>query len=305
MKGRPQDAMDVGIVHFMAFPEVLKYESQVVPTLEKLCADDDFQVVEVAPIKDSAVRAQAIDVVRKSGNKVSVAAQPILLGEQLDLSSCDPDVRLKAVRRVREITHEAAEWQACDLAVLSGPDPGEDKRADAAAWLVTSVKEICEFGRRNRGTPIALESFDRVSYGKNCLIGPTDEAVRLVKRVYGYYLTFGLLLDLSHLPLLAESPGQAVNAAAPYLRHVHLGNAVTRHANHPAYGDNHPPFGIPEGDNGVDEVAAFLKALLDIGYVAEGKHNIVSFEVKPYGDMTSESVIANCKETLDAAWAAL
>ena len=94
MKGRPQDAMDVGIVHFMAFPEVLKYESQVVPTLEKLCADDDFQVVEVAPIKDSAVRAQAIDVVRKSGNKVSVAAQPILLGEQLDLSSCDPDVRI-------------------------------------------------------------------------------------------------------------------------------------------------------------------------------------------------------------------
>jgi hypothetical protein len=39
--------------------------------------------------------------------------------------------------------------------------------------------------------------------------------------------------------------------------------------------------------------------------VAPGGDNIVSFEVKPYGEQTSDEVIANAKETLDAAWAAL
>lgn len=305
MKGRPQQFMDVGIVHFMAFPEVMQDEAQVVPTLDKLCADDYFQVVEVASIKDSAVRQHAIETVRRSGRRVCVGAQPALLGERLDLSSCDPDARLKAVDRVREVIQEASEWRARGLAILSGPDPGEDKRAEATGWLVTSLKEICEFARRSGGVPVVLESFDRAPYGKNCLIGPTGEATGVARRVNPYYAAFGLLLDLSHLPLLGESPEDAVNAAVPYLRHAHVGNCVTRHSDHPAYGDNHPAFGIAEGENGADEVAAFLKALLDIGYIALGNHNIVSFEVKPYGDQTSESVIANCKETLDAAWAAL
>jgi len=64
-------------------------------------------------------------------------------------------------------------------------------------------------------------------------------------------------------------------------------------------------FGIPEGENGVEELAEFLRVLIEIGYVAPGKNSIVSFEVKPYGDQSSEEVIANAKEALDAAWKAL
>lgn len=305
MRGRPQDCMRVGIVHFMAFPEVMKGEGPVVETLETLCGDDYFQVVEVTRIKDAETRQRAIEVVGKSGRTAAFGAQPVILGGKLDLNSLDPRVRQAAVDAMRNALSEAIEWKAGGFAVMAGPDPGEKKRTNAKAMLCASLKELCEISRRAGGPAVLLETFDRVPYGKNCLIGPTDEAVDIARQVYPFYLRFGLMVDLSHLPLLGEAPEQAIKTAGERLRHVHIGNCVMRDAGHPAYGDNHPAFGISEGENGVDELAAFLKALLDAGYVGAGKRNIVSFEVKPFGDQTSEAVIANAKETLDAAWAAL
>ena len=305
MQGRPQDYMKVGVIHFMAFPEVMKGEGPVVETLERLCADDYFQAVEVTQVKDPAVRARAIEVAREAGKTVAFGAQPILLGGKLDLNSLDADARQVAVDAARGALDEAIEWGACGFAVLSGPDPGEEKRDEARAMLIASLKEICEFSRRKKGPPVLLETFDRVPYGKNCLIGPTDEAAEIADKVYPFYLDFGLMVDLSHLPLLSESPETCIAAAGQHLKHVHIGNCVMRDESHPAYGDNHPVFGIPEGENGMDELAAFLKALLDAGYLGKGGENIVSFEVKPFGDQTSDEAIANAKETLDAAWAAL
>ena len=55
-------------------------------------------------------------------------------------------------------------------------------------------------------------------------------------------------------------------------------------------------------------LVAFLISLRDLGYVAAGKKNIVAFEVRPHGvheKDTSEGVIANAKQTLEKAWAAL
>ncbi len=305
MKGRPQDYMDVGIVHFMAFPEVMKDDGPIVETLEALCRDDYFQVVEVSTVKDPQTRRHAIETVRRSNKKAAFGAHPIILGGKLNLNDTEPTARQAALDAIRKCLAEATEWGACGLVVMSGPDPGENGRAEAMAMLCASLKEICEHSRQSSGPPVVLETFDRVAYGKNCLIGPTTDAVQVARQVQPFFLDFGLILDLGHLPLLGEDPPQAVKIALPYLRHIHIGNCVMRHKSHPAYGDNHPSFGIPEGENGVDELAAFLKALLDAGYIGEDKHNIVSFEVKPFAEQTSEQVIANAKETLDAAWSGL
>ena len=86
---------------------------------------------------------------------------------------------------------------------------------------------------------------------------------------------------------------------------MHIGNCVKRHAGHPAYGDNHPVFGIAEGEVGVDELAEFLRRLIQAGYLSRETRRIVSFEVKPFGDQKPEDVIRNAKETLDAAWKAV
>ncbi|MEE9399125.1 MAG: hypothetical protein V3V23_02555, partial [Dehalococcoidales bacterium] len=111
--------------------------------------------------------------------------------------------------------------------------------------------------------------------------------------------------DLSHLPLMGESSDYALSAAKDYLTHVHIGNCVLKDKNHPAYGDKHPPFGIAGGENDVEEVRLFLKILMDIGYLGEGKQNVVAFEVKPLDGESSEVVIANAKRTLMEAWARL
>ena len=305
MKGRPQDYMDVGLVHFMAFPEVIKGEGPVVDTLQTVCNDDYFQVVEVTCIKDAAERKHAIDLVKGAGKKVGFGAQPPLLIGKHDLNALDAGTRQAAVDTVRACLEEANEWGAQGLALLSGKDPGEEKRYDAMAMLNASLKEICEFSRRSSGMPIILETFDRVPYGKNCLIGPTEQAAEIADRVYPYYFFFGLLLDLSHLPMLGETPDHALKTATPYLRSAHIGNCVMNDENHPAYGDEHPVFETEGGENGVDELAAFLKALLDVDYIGEGMHNTVTIEVKPYGEQTSDEAIAGSKKTLDAAWAAL
>ncbi len=305
MNGRPQDCMSVGMIHFMAFPEAMKPGGPVVETLQKLCADDYFSVVEVTSVKDAETRRRAIEVAQKSGRTILFGAQPVLLGGKLNLNALEARERQKAVDAVRACLAEAIEWKAQGLAVLSGPMPAPQHRDIAKAMLIASLKELCEVSRRLNGPPLRLESFDSVPYGKNCLIGATGDAAELADKVAAFYPSFGLTLDLSHLPLLNETPDQAIGAAQGTLRHVHIGNCVMRDPAHPAYGDNHPVFGCPGGENDVRELTAFLKALFEAGYVAPGGRNVVSFEIKPYGNQTGDDVIANAKKTLDAAWAAL
>jgi len=305
MEGRPQDQMTIGLIHFMAYPEVMKGEGPIVETLRAICEDDYFSAVEVTTVKDPGVRKEAIAVARAAKMRVGFGAQPVLLGGGHNLNSDDPTVRRQAVDAVRAAMDEAAEWGAEAVAVLSGKDPGEDRREVEKSFLVASLKELCEHSRTRETPPLLLETFDRVEFGKNCLIGPSEEAEVVARQVAIYYDDFGLMLDLSHLPLLGETSEHALKTTSQFLKHVHIGNCVMKQADHPAYGDSHPMFAIPEGENGVSELTEFLRVLIEIGYVGRGTGNIVSFEVKPFGDQTAQEVVQNAKETLDAAWAAL
>jgi sugar phosphate isomerase/epimerase len=295
--------MKVGLVHFMAFPETGGGEGPLLETLRRVCEDDYFGAVEVTAVRDPGIRKEAAAMCSEHGMKVAFGAQPILLGGKLSLNVTDLIQRREATDVSKRAIDEAIEWGAVGVAFLSGPDPGPEEREAQRTYLTASLKELCEHSRICEGPPVLLEVFDRIGLGKNCLIGPTPEAVSLARHVSAYYPRFGLMIDLSHLPLLGERPEDALRPAAPWLRHAHIGNCVKRDASHPAYGDNHPMFGIPEGEVGVRELVEFLRVLHDIGYIGRGMSNIVSFEIKPFGEQTGEEVIANAKETLDAAWA--
>lgn len=303
MDGKPQDCMSVGLVSFMAFPELLEGDGPAVEALERVCGDDYFGAVEVTAIHDRDVRRRAVSAVKDSGKRAFFAAQPILLRGGHSLNSQDPAARRAAVDACRRALDEAVEWGARDMAVVSGPDPGPERRELERSYLMASLKEICEYSRSCRGPAVVLETFDRAAFARNRLVGPTADAILVARRVAPYFARFGLLMDLSHLPLLEEEAEEALAAAAQYLKHVHIGNCVKRAPDHPAYGDEHPVFGVPEGENGKEELAAFMRALLKIGYIGPGGDAVVSFEVKPFGDQTGEDVIRNCRETLDAAWA--
>ena len=298
---------DVGIIHFMAYPQCAKGDGPILETLGKICADDYFTLVEITWITDPEVRKAAKALIAQSGMKCVYGSQPPLLSRKLSLNDPDEASRRKAVDQVKANIDEAAEMGCAGLSFLSGKYPGAAGKARGLELLYESVTEICEYAQGKGNLPIALETFDQVEYGKNALIGPTVDAVSFAEKVKAKYPNFGLLLDLSHMPLLGESAKEMLIPARDVLVHVHIGNCVMRDSSHPAYGDNHPCFGIPGGENGVAELAAFLDCLFGIGYLGGETIRPISFEVKPvaaFGE-TSEIVIANSKRVLSKAWALL
>lgn len=296
---------DVGLIHFMAYPQTIKGEGPILETLAKICEDDYFTLVEITWIKDPEVRKAAKAMLQQAGMKYAFGAQPTLLTQKLNLNDPDDTGRARAVAQIKQSIDEAAEMEACGLAFLSGRDPGDADREKGLQLLYESVCEICDYARAKGDMPIALETFDQLDFGKNTILGPTRDAVAFAERVRSRCPNFGLMVDLSHQPLLGETAEQMLGTAKDVLAHVHIGNCVMKDPSHPAYGDEHPRFGIPGGENGVPELAEFLRTLLEIGYLDGKTVRPLSFEVKPiaaFGE-TSEIVIANAKRTLNKAWA--
>jgi len=294
--------MKVGLIHFMAYPQVMKGEGPILETLQKIAEDDFFTAVEVSWIKNEKVRDKAKKLLEISHLTVAYGAQPRLLINNLNLNSFDEAERQEAVDEVIAGVDEAYEIGAKALAFLSGKDPGGEEREQARKLLVSSIKEICEYAKSKGDLGITLEVFDR-EIDKKCLIGPANEAKMVAEEVRKEFDNFGLMVDLSHLPLLGETPAQAIMPIKDYLVHAHMGNCILKDKEHPGYGDQHPRFGIKGGENDVEELTEYLKVLLDIGFLNHKNPPIVSFEVKPLSGETSEVVIVNAKRVLREAWA--
>ncbi|HUT33817.1 MAG TPA: TIM barrel protein [Planctomycetota bacterium] len=294
-----------GIIHFMLWPQTMGGEGPIAETIKRLAADADFEAIEVTRINDPTARAHVRATLETARMTVAFGAQPILLGGKLDLNAPGDADRAAAIEAVQQAIDQAAELGAVGLAVLSGPDPGEAGRKVATDRLVDSLKWLSDYAARTGNLPIVLETFDRVPFGKNCLIGPNAEAAEVARRVRRDFPSFGLMIDLSHLPLQGETPQQAAAATREFLVHAHMGNCVMRDPPHEAYGDNHPRFGVPGGENDVAELADYLRALLDAGFLSHARRPILSFEVKPLKGESVEALVAGSKRTLAAAWAAV
>jgi sugar phosphate isomerase/epimerase len=301
----------IGIIHPMAYPEAAKGDGSVVlESLEYLLRDDFFTAIEITRIKDPELRRQARQMLDTAHVDVIFAGQPPLLGQKLSLNDRGEAGRKKAIDECKLSVDMAYEMGARILAVLSGPDPGDADRERALDLLVDSLKQICAYAQEkgeDYQLAVSLENFDR-TIDKRCLIGPTPLAAQVASAVKEHYSNIGLTIDLSHQPLLGENPHDMVIAAIDHLIHVHIGNCLTSEREHPAYGDQHPRFGIPGGENDVPQVARFIEALIYAGYFKKNvptARPVVSFEVKPLPGEKPELVIANAKRVLREAWARL
>jgi sugar phosphate isomerase/epimerase len=293
----------LGLVHFMAFPETMHDESLILPTLEKVAGDPDFRAVEIKLIENENLLEPVRSMLTASGLDLTLAAQPSILNDLLDLGSLDQSARKRALEVLKRHVDQALQLKAEAVAILSGPDPGGEKeRAEALSRTADLITELCEYSRSLSGPSVILEIFDR-GVDKKALVGPADIAARLCEMVCARGVgNFGILVDLSHLPLLGESPRQAIEPLQSYLRAAHLGNAVLKEE-HPLYGDQHPGFGTPEGINKVPELRDFIHELKNIGFLKRRHPPVVSFEIKPAPGEKSEWVIACAKRTLLRAWA--
>ncbi len=295
--------MKVGLIHFMAYPETSKGEGPILETLRRILLDDYFTAVEIAWIKDPETRRKARRMLETSKVTIAYGAHPRLLSTGLNLNDLAEDGRQKALATCKEGIDEACELGAVGFAFLSGKYP-ETKKQEAFDRLVDSTGELCTYAKTKGNMKVVLEVFDH-TIDKKSLIGPADLARKLAEAVTRKHSNFGLLVDLSHIPLVGESATEAILPVREYLVQAHLGNCVMGHPTQPAYGDQHPRFGFPGGKNDVEQVLDFLKVLKDIHFLNTQNPPIVSFEIKPFGDDDPDLVIANAKRTLNEAWARL
>jgi sugar phosphate isomerase/epimerase len=292
--------MKVGLIHFMAYPATMKGEGPIVESIRKIACDAYFNAIEISWIKDAKAKEEVKKILAASHLTVAYGGQPRLLTTGLNINDTNEEGRLQAVATLREGIDEAGELGAVGFAFLSGKYE-ENRKEEAYRALVQSTKELCSYARSKGNIRVVHEIFD-YDIDKKSLVGPTELAKRYAAEIRREYDNFGLMVDLSHIPLLRETAAAAILPVKDYLVHAHIGNCVVKSPDLPGYGDMHPRFGFPGGENDVDEVAEFLKVLLQIGFLNENNPPIVSFEVKPFGDEDPEIVIANAKRTLNMAW---
>ena len=301
--------MNVGTIHFMSFPEVMKGDGPVTETLEKILANDFFTAVEITTIKDLSVRETAMKMLKSSHVVSAYGAQPVLLSNKLNINSLIEEERQKAVDQIKKCIDEASFLGTKGVAVLSGPHPGKEFEAEAIQKLLQSLEDLCSYSEKHK-LRFELETFD-YDVDKKCLIGKSELAAYVAKEVKKKFSNFGLILDLSHFPLQYEQTKIALKNCAEYTTHLHIGNCVLKDKNHPAYGDQHPRFGVEGGENDIEQVTEFFAALFELGWLKEDNNlkpenkPIVSFEVKPMAGENSDIVLANSIRVFKAAWSSL
>jgi len=297
---------DIGIVSFMAYPEIGQGKGPVVQSIKKIAADPFFSLIEIAHIEDAIIREEVKKILTASSIRVSFGAHPAIFGQKLNMNSADDKIRDKSVDILQRLIDEAYQMNAESFVFVSGPRSTEASLESQLEMIKLSIDKLCSYSLKKAKEygkdliDMILETFDHKPFAKNRLIGPTDIAVELAKSIRVKHKNFGLLLDLSHLPILGEDYRDSLLKAKEYIKHIHIGNCILKDKDHIAYGDEHPRFCIDKGEIFTGQLAGFIKTLDKIGYLLDPK-NAISFEVKPLKGEDPDITIAGSKRVLLSA----
>lgn len=292
--------MKVGIILHVSYPGLGGGDGPILECLEKICEDDYFEAVEVARMNDPGVRKRAAQMIAAAHMVSAYGGQSRTLSAGLNINHLDEAQRAMAVGTLKEGIDEAYEMGCAGFSFLSGRYE-EDTKEQSYVQLLKSTRELCAYAGARGTMPVCCEVFD-YDIDKKALIGPASLAARYGREMRRDHGNFGLLVDLSHIPMIHETVEESILPVKDYIIHAHMGNTVIKSPECEAYGDNHPRFGFPDSENDVKELAEYLLTLMDIGFLNEEKRPIVSFEVKPWKDEPPGLVIANAKRTLNQAW---
>ena len=294
-----QSYCKIGIVHPMIFPATAKGEGPIYDTIKRIACDEYFDGIEITRILNPQERARVVRLLHTSKLTPFFAGQPALLTQGQNINDLDENKRLQAIQTIKDAIDMAKEIGSKGVGYLSGKYEESTKEQSYQA-LIKSTKELCDYAQ-GKDIMLVLEIFD-YDIDKKSLIGPTKLAKKLADEITKNHKNFGLMVDLSHIPMYYESIAEAVEPIKEYIVHAHIGNTVIKNADCVGYGDHHQYFGFPNGENDVPQVKEFLEALLKIGYLNKQTRPFLSFEIKPWEDDDPELVIINAKRVLNRAW---
>ncbi|SDD02403.1 Sugar phosphate isomerase/epimerase [Paenibacillus sp. UNCCL117] len=290
--------MRLGINHHLLFPQTFESVDDHVKTLPFVLEHPAFEVVDMFILQGGGVEEAERAMVLESG-KEPVYNCPLMTGEGRNPHHPDAAVRAGTLQEVLMHAERARRLGARKMVIASGIDPGAEQRAEQTDYFIDYLAELCTHVPE---LLFLIEPFDR-SIGKNLMVGPSLEAVSIIGAVHERGAkNLGILMDMGHVPLMEETFEHALAVCAPYIQHIHLGSCVMSNPSNPLYGDMHPPWGYPDGENDVPELVAFLKGLFQIGYLADGKRPTVTLEMRPYPDKSESESIGIFIAKLDEAW---
>lgn len=296
MKDSIHKYLRVGTLTWMSYPGVPQEE-----VIRKIAKDDFFDAIELCKCADDASRQVCRELLAQSHLTVGYGAHTRLLGEKRNPNALDEAERKKAEAALLEAVDEAAYLGADTVVFLSGKYANET-RDQAYRQLLKTTDVLCAYAD-SKGMRVELEIFD-YDVDKASLIGPAPYAARFAAEVCNVHHNFGLLVDLSHIPITHETPRFVIQTLRPYITHLHFGNAVITEGC-PAYGDKHPRLGFPNGVNDVAQVLDYLRVLKQEGFFRAEDPVVFSMEVSPVGNEDPDIILANTKRVLNRAWALL
>ncbi len=268
--------------------------------VSRVAEEGFYKKVEIPDIADKAERKKIRDIVNSNNIPVTQWMSMVLLyadKEGLNLSSTDEGLRKKSVSVIKDHIVPAVECGTNFIGLLGGADPGQEFRVQATEQLYQSLCEICE-SAQDYSLDIILEPLDREAHKKH-LIGPTNEAVALIKKVKKSFDNIGLCWDSSHVALCGENIFQSLAEAAPYAKQLHLANPVLD-AEKDSFTDNHIPVG-PPGDLTIEKIAEFYKKAIDLGLLLERKLSI-ALEVRTPKGGDPWNTIDECTDQFHRSW---
>lgn len=289
--------MRIGLVHAAVYASTA-YDARAADAgLAEIAADTFFEVLELRHRTGDASGQTLAGALRSSKIGIIYDACALLLEQQLDLSSADEAARARALVAAKQAIDEAHAACAERINVTGGPDPGPARHEQATEALVDSLYELAAYAA-GHAVALALQPFPRAG-GTAALVGPTTEAVGLIRLVREVYPQVSLTLDTGHLAALAEDELAAFTAAAPHLRQVTLANVVSTDAPGAARR------AVDGGDFAVLTLTASLLALFRVGYLGSGRRPLILLRATPRPGEPPVETVAAVKRALLQAWAAL
>jgi len=273
----------MGIVAFMAFPELIKEEGFYEAT-SKIVEDEFFDIIEAQNYPEDEWK-RAKELLESKDVEFRLALQLPILKNKLDLNSLDENTRRSVVKRLIDELEIAHSRGIVNAAICSGPMPPPDKVKESLRALKQTIVELIDYCK-SVNMSLVIETFDQ-KYDKKLLLGGIDTAAGLIREIRketGYDM--GILWDLSHAPLLDEKP-EVLKEYSDVVKHIHIGCAKETPE---GLKDTHPVFYTRGAINDVDDVARLFTVLHEIGY-----KGAVTIEVKPEEHQTSLEIINTAK----------
>ena len=148
--------MKVGTILHVSYKEVGSGEGPILECLKKIVTDPYFEAVEVAHMKDPAVRKKAAEIIAAAHMTTAYGGQGLMLGAGLNINDLNEEGRQKALASLKMGIDEAYEIGAQDFAFLAGRYEAETMKNPFRHFLfppesfasMRKLRETCRFSAR-------------------------------------------------------------------------------------------------------------------------------------------------------------